>query len=219
MVMQRIRKIFFLIFVLLYGQILSFCFLPSIYQCYAETNDYEIEHTGFSQKIQKSGKPFSARHYTKTGVKRQVQIEEDKNGWMNEGSCNLNGYGTAGRLEIPELGISVALYWVSIWDYDAQYVCDLQDSAVRYSDLYIIGDHNNQAFCTLSSAHKGTNAYIYHNDGNYEQFTCVDTGMGIHDGYHIYDQYGRVDSEFTELTIYTCHGSWQTPFMSQWVKN
>lgn len=157
-----------------------------------------------------------------TMVKSCTPIEEEpedvSGSWYNAGSCNINGYGNAGRLEIPDLGISVALFWTNIWDYGAQAIADWNDSAIRYSDTLLIGDHNNQAFCTLSGAVPGMMAYIYYADGSYESYVCIGCGIGCQTDFELYNQYWEDWYSFSTLNMYTCHGSWQTPFMCQWVR-
>lgn len=150
-------------------------------------------------------------------LKSKEDLKEPRFDWYNDGSVWWNGYGSAGRLEIPSVGISVALYWTNLEDYSAQYLFDCDDSAIRYSDVLLIGDRDDQAFCTLSYVVPGTEATIYYPDGSYEDYVCVDCGIGYQEIDDIFDQYDDELYSFDYLTMYTGYYNWQTPFVCQWM--
>ena len=128
-------------------------------------------------------------------------------------------FGDAGRLYIPDIGISVALYWCTLKDSDySQYITDLEDSAARFKAPGIISDHNNQEFSKLSEVMPGMKGVIIHDDGTSdENLTCIGTGMGYNNGQMLYDHNGTGMYDFTSyLTMYTCTTDWNHVFTCSW---
>lgn len=124
----------------------------------------------------------------------------------------LKVYGSSGRLEIPELDISVPLYDTSVGS--AQRIVDNLDSAVylRWGNGQIaIADHSNQAnFSNLEHAKAGESKAFIDSGTSRVQYVCYRSQVG-----HIKTDVGG-NSIFDEawnpvfwqnaggLTIYTC---------------
>lgn len=128
----------------------------------------------------------------------------------------VNGYGNAGRLIIPELNISVALFWK--WpDADGQAIVDRYDSAAYHVYYHYVADHSDQAFAPLPGACVGTTGYIEYADGTIQNIICTGAGEGYNDGYCLYDFNGRSMYEFSAfMTMYTCLYNWQHIFICTW---
>lgn len=137
--------------------------------------------------------------------------------WMQK---NLHP-GLAGRLLIPDAGIDVALYlWADLGyneDEMRQLITDAEDSALLYSDGYgfIIADHSNQEFRTLSSVRKGDVAYIIAGDSILTLICDLRTN-GINTGFGITDAYGDPVSLDEDFTCYTCGEDWTQIHIAGW---
>ena len=120
-------------------------------------------------------------------------------------------YGDRGRLEIPDLDISVPLY--DTYGKDSQKIVDTYNSAayLHWGEQVAIADHASQAnFIRLNQVREGiTDAYIV-NQGAREKYVCYQSQVGhiqtVNGKNQIYDAKWR--SVFTQntsgLTIYTC---------------
>ena len=120
-------------------------------------------------------------------------------------------YGTHGRLEIPDLAISVPLNGIECGP--AQKVIDLEDSAIylNWPNQTVIADHCHQGnFSNLNQAIPGqTKAFILEPDSK-KSFVCYQTQIGHikigeksnilfdHDWIPVYK------SNVGGLTMYTC---------------
>lgn len=123
-------------------------------------------------------------------------------------------YGSQGRLEINELGISVPLYDTSRGD--AQKLVDDVDSAayLRWGTQVAVADHACQAnFANLSRAVPGRTIAVIDRKTSQEQYMCYRTQVGhiriIAPGNNnIYDaNWAPVKTQNAGgLTIYTCMG-------------
>lgn len=91
-----------------------------------------------------------------------------------------NVYGTYGRLEIPDLNISIPLNGIELGP--AQKVIDLEDSAIylKWPNQVVIADHCHQAnFSNLNKAIPGhTKAYIATDPENKKWLVCCKTQVG-----------------------------------------
>ena len=85
-------------------------------------------------------------------------------------------YGSAGRLSIPDIGYSAALYDCSDADmYTKQIAVNNEDSAcyIAFMDTAYIGDHGYQGFLSIKNAVPGvTVAVITQQDGRTEKYLC-----------------------------------------------
>lgn len=128
-----------------------------------------------------------------------------------------NGYGNAGRFFIPDVGISVALFYST-----EQWVVDAGDSANIYPYLpqfWTIGDHWNQSFNTLYYVQPGTSAYIEYVDGSRENYVCTGSGYSWRTEETLYD-WNNVPWDYwtTDLATFTCAGTgdYHDVFVATW---
>lgn len=120
-----------------------------------------------------------------------------------------------GRLYIPEVNISVALY-----EDDAQFITDRADSAniifLGDSDDYTIADHNNQEFSKLFNVNVGMYGYIELKNGNIISLKCVDVFNGHNTGVRITDENGVNADNRTDYMTYTCMDNWRNVRICLW---
>lgn len=144
-------------------------------------------------------------------------------------------YGDKGRLIIPSVGVSVALYKCDWFDksHGGQTCVDNYDSAAWlvsentpdfWSDYFdnsvIIADHTEQGFNAIKSMMCGDIAYIYNSDGTCEKYEHIKTDYNgsnvdtyIPDlNYNLWKprwsdgQYATIGHKFPEyITMYTCN--------------
>lgn len=91
----------------------------------------------------------------------------------------IRKYGTHGRIEIPELGISVPLY--DSVNGNSQELCDNADSAVcmKWSSQIAIADHCNQGnFSNLNKARVGRTIATIDQQDKKEHYRCVRSQIG-----------------------------------------
>lgn len=144
-------------------------------------------------------------------------------------------YGDKGRLIIPSVGVSVALYQCDWFDksHGGQTCVDNYDSAAwlvaenipdYWSDYFdnsvIIADHTEQGFNAIKSMTCGDIAYIYNSDGTCEKYEHIKTdynGSNVENyiperNYNLWKprwsdgQYATIGHKFPEyITMYTCN--------------
>ena len=144
-------------------------------------------------------------------------------------------YGDKGRLIIPSVGVSVALYQCDWFDksHGGQTCVDNYDSAAWlvsentpdfWSDYFdnsvIIADHTEQGFNAIKSMTYGDIAYIYNSDGTCEKYEHIKTdynGSNVNTylpdlNYNLWKprwsdgQYATIGHEYPEyITMYTCN--------------
>ena len=144
-------------------------------------------------------------------------------------------YGDKGRLIIPNVGVSVALYQCDWFDksHGGQTCVDNYDSAAWlvsentpdfWSDYFdnsvIIADHTEQGFNAIKSMTCGDIAYIYNSDGTCEKYEHIKTdynGSNVNTylpelNYNLWKprwsdgQYATIGHKFPEyITMYTCN--------------
>ena len=133
-------------------------------------------------------------------------------------------YGTFGRLDIPSIGIGVALNYVDLRDGTAQSVVDAYDSAAYFfwhDCKYVIADHNNQGFANLRNAQVGSYAQISNADGYVDTYICTRVCTdGRNTQYDLLDEYGiSADSSVNcSLLMYTCNQDWEHITLTFWEK-
>ena len=145
-------------------------------------------------------KPMSPEAVVFLGRNRQVEREISANPGM------------IGRLVIPGLGISVALYTDGEGATEQeilQNLCDREDAAAFFDDGfgYLIADHNNQAFWNLDSVQPGDRAFILR--GHSILSLECDLRMDAHNyGQGIVDAAGNYISARSDYVCYTCQDNW-----------
>mgnify|MGYP002624367419 CR=1 FL=1 len=130
-------------------------------------------------------------------------------------------YGTAGRLHIPSVGISVPINFVRLAIDDAQQVVDAPDSAAYFwlkDVMPVIADHNNQSFSTLHRVKKGDVAFVANADGGVGKYVCNHVCYGTNTGTDILDDEGFSIAETVtaSLIMYTCCDNWHDVLITYW---
>ena len=131
----------------------------------------------------------------------------------------LGPEGTAGRLVIPSVGISVA---VNLPGEDAQLTADEPDSACwmeyGYGQNPVIGDHVNQEFSALSLVKPGDTCTLVKGGRPYE-YRCLSVGYGSNIETDVLDSSGVsiFQREEDKLFLYTCANGWRYVFISEWL--
>lgn len=113
--------------------------------------------------------------------------------------------GMIGRLEIPSIGVDVALFSSS-----SQSVVDAADSAAYFTlgNCTIVADHSNQGFDAIKSISVGATAYI--DTGESEtKLTCTEICQGTNTGHDLLDSNGISISTRSGYAFYTCNDNWQ----------
>ena len=131
-------------------------------------------------------------------------------------------FGTAGRLEIPSVGVGVALYITDLYQQNVQSVVDAWDSAAVFpyrDSVTVIADHNNQGFASLKNVGVGDTAFISQQNGSFDTYVCTRVCYNGHNlGTELVDEYGeQVESNIDgELIMYTCNDCWQNITITYW---
>lgn len=116
--------------------------------------------------------------------------------------------GAAGRLRIPQYGISIPLY-ASM----AQSTVDAPNSAAwfSYNGVMVIGDHWNQnGFSAVRGMAVGTRVYIDNQDGTTSNYTVTWSGTGVNASTQLlFSDGSNVDGRYGGLVLYTCLSDWQ----------
>ena len=155
---------------------------------------------------------------TQEPIPAQSPAQEDASIYYDYSYYPDDGYTTydfdqssarAGRLYIPGVGIDVGL---NSGD-NAQAIVDAYDSAWYKEYIvgddqrsYIIGDHNNQGFSTLSYVSVGDEAYITNEDGSTTTLRCREVLDAHNDGWLVTDDGRVLGFEENAYVMYTCHG-------------
>lgn len=122
---------------------------------------------------------------------------------------NFSGY-----FCIPDVGINVPIYYINydVWTSPtiaAQNYTDLENAATLlegWTNYLIVADHIDQSFQNLPSVEVGSTAFIQWYDNTILEFVCVETGVGLNDGYELYDQNGSSYYDWDcDLVTYTCN--------------
>ena len=128
--------------------------------------------------------------------------------------------GDCGRLIIPDLSISVALYDINNKSSDeGQKITDDDDSAAWcYNQAYYghpcrvaIADHNFQGFERIAAAVPGvTNAYLL-KDGILSEYLCKAKYSGYNKLKYVSDAFGNdiIDLSSKDIIVYTCKFGWE----------
>lgn len=125
--------------------------------------------------------------------------------------------GSAGRLYIPSVYFSVAMYYSS--GDDGQQITDRSDSALyfRHKGRYGIADHNYQGFYKMKNAKIGSLAYIRKPNGAVEKYKLINKFSGHNTGTLLTDNNYTPISEYAgDLFMYTCNDNWHNITISLW---
>ena len=120
-----------------------------------------------------------------------------------------------GRLYIPDLSISVALYYGH-----QQYITDRKDSAniFCFEDFrgYTISDHNYQEFSKLLNVKTGMRGYIQNKYVGRIDIVCTDVFNGRNNGAYIVDENGANAMNMSDYMMYTCRNSSSNVLICLW---
>lgn len=119
-----------------------------------------------------------------------------------------------GRLYIPDVDISVALYYGA-----QQEICDREDSAnifcMSVFDGFYIADHNTQEFGKLANVKVGTKGYIRLFDDTIVGIVCTEILNGKNTGNYIVDEDGNTNLD-ADYLMYTCQDTTRNILICLW---
>lgn len=122
---------------------------------------------------------------------------------------NGESLGTLGRLFLPSVDFSVAVYSTDLSNGDAaQKIVDNKDSAAYFQirNKFVIADHNHQGFHRITNIEVGEKAYIKNSNGQIEVYKMVNKLEGMNLGYDLtdLDEKSVLDGQ-GDLILYTCY--------------
>ena len=122
--------------------------------------------------------------------------------------------GMIGRLYIPSVGVSVALY-----NSFSQGTVDAGDSAATYRSVnMVIADHKHQGFSKMKSSVPGSTIAYINNGNTVQAYMCVEKNNGRNNETSLVDCNGA--SLYTKcpggLVMYTCNAHWSDITYSCW---
>lgn len=130
--------------------------------------------------------------------------------------------GTLGRLYLPTINYSVAVYYANVYnneEYNAQTIVDNEDSAAYYQlgNKYIIADHYYQGFKKIINLSVGDEAHIKMNDGTIKKYHLENKLVGQNTSVDLTDEAGNsIQTMDGTLVMYTCYGSDKTIMITLW---
>lgn len=189
-----------------------------------QSNTYEVGNINYvkpkpqPKPVQKSIKQSnqqlvtkSTKQSTKQSATRSTQRSTNQSAKQ---STKRYKYGDQGRLFLPSINTSVALYNVNIRtssDEELQQVVDNYDSAIYAPDKYagpgiVIGDHRSQSFRNIGRIKVGQKAFIENADGLRQYYKCISIDRhGRNTGDYLLDS-DNVDAwTYDCLTLYACN--------------
>lgn len=142
-----------------------------------------------------------------TKNKNEIEIKQ-----VIKPKVEIGKYGDRGRLYLPSINTSVALYNCTVDESNqgkAQRIVDGEDSAVVMEKWMgngtVIGDHNNQAFRNLKRLSVGDVAYIDDKDGM-TRYRCKEVDRnGLNLVSSLIDSNGDSAWDKYPLSLYTCN--------------
>lgn len=153
----------------------------------------------------------STKQSTKQSATRSTQRSTNQS---SKQSAKRYKYGDQGRLFLPSINTSVALYDVNIRtssDAELQRIVDNYDSAMYSLDEYagpgiVIGDHRSQSFKNIGRIKVGQQAFIENADGSRQYYKCISIDRhGRNTGDYLLDS-DNVDAwTYDCLTLYACN--------------
>lgn len=126
--------------------------------------------------------------------------------------------GDSGRLYIPSVDVSVALYDSHVGGSYVQWIVDNWDSAAWCESFKggcgYIADHWNQGFINIKECNTGDFAYIKTRD-DVRIFECIanTNGYNIEDSIVTYEGEDLRDIDWADFCCYTCNGNWRNIIM------
>ena len=210
----------------------SFACLYSI----AQKNVKSISNTDYCLQDYKESETeeVKAEYYEEPVVEQQIS-SQFASGNNNVSSSSRNtGYvsstpsnlGDIGRLSIPAVGYTAALYnGLPLGSAGAQQIVNAVDSACWVSYPYsgytttYIGDHNYQGFERMKSSVPGvTRAYITWTDGSTSSYVCMSVQYNcVKQGAYITDEAGNsIYQSGYSIAMVTCNYNSSTVTVSYW---
>lgn len=177
-----------------------------------QINNQEVEEKVTTEKLVESKKVTPKDEKKEEKISPQIPDKKVSNLELIK---NDNGkIGTVGRLYIPSVNLSVAVYNASILNddtYNAQEIVDNIDSAAYYKldNHYVIADHNYQGFKKILNLKNNAKekAYIKKKDGSIISYTMRSKFVGQNTKVDLVNEEGiSVSNEAGDLIIYTCYG-------------
>ena len=172
-----------------------------------------------------------AEYYEEPVVEQYIPTQySTRNNNVSVPSTSSNNYvapapslGDIGRLSIPAVGYTAALYnGLPRGSAGAQQIVNAVDSAcyVNYGfGTTYIGDHNYQGFENMKSSVPGvTRAYITWTDGSTSSYVCMSVQYNcVKNGAYIYDEGGNsIYSSGYSIAMVTCNYNSSTVTVSYW---
>lgn len=152
----------------------------------------------------------------------QVIIKENNISIEEELKKKKDILGTRGRLYIPSVKFSVAIYYAIAEDgsdYNAQEIVDKKDSAAyfHFETHEMIADHNYQGFNKIIDLPIGTKAYIKLSDENIMTYELTAKNIGKNLGADIVNSEGESIADINDsLIMYTCYDSSNSIMITFW---
>lgn len=131
-------------------------------------------------------------------------------------------FGTLGRLYLPTINHSVAVYYANVYNntsYNAQKIVDDEDSAAYYQlgNKYIVADHYYQGFKKIVNLNVGDTASIKMNDGTVKNYYLKNKLIGINASADLTDEAGNsIQTMDGTLVMYTCYTSDKKIMITLW---
>lgn len=185
-----------------------------------QSNTYEVGNINYvkpkpqPKPVQKSTKQSNQQLATKSTKQSATRSTQRSTNQSSKQSTKRYKYGDQGRLFLPSINTSVALYNVNIRtssDEDLQQVVDNYDSAMYSLDKYagpgiVIGDHRSQSFKNIGRIKVGQKAFIENADGSRQYYKCISIDRhGQNTGDYLLDS-DNVDAwTYDCLTLYACN--------------
>lgn len=195
----------------------------------AATKDYSVADLPFvppETAVEETSTEYPVTAESPTELQTEPQTKEAElstNLPISESAAQLTEsvYGTAGRLHIPSVEISVPINFVRLAIDDVQKVVDAPDSAAYFwfkDVMPVIADHNDQSFSTLHRVKKGDVAFVANADGGVGKYVCNCVCYGTNTGTDLLDNEGFsiADTVTASLIMYTCCDNWQNVLLTYW---
>lgn len=180
------------------------------------------------KKISDITKESSTTNKTASVVKEEPKVQETiqqpakNNQIIVKPSPKPEKLGTLGRLYLPTINYSVAVYYANVYnneEYNAQTIVDNEDSAAYYQlgNKYIIADHYYQGFKKIINLSVGDEAHIKMNDGTIKKYHLENKLVGQNTSVDLTDEAGNsIQTMDGTLVMYTCYGSDKTIMITLW---
>ena len=185
-----------------------------------QSNTYEVGNINYvkpkpqPKPTQKSTKQSNQQLAAKSTNQSATRLTQRSTNQSSKQSAKRYKYGDQGRLFLPSINTSVALYDAGqALESDianTQRIVDNYDSAAYMDKLFgpglVIGDHRSQNFKRIGKLRPGHQAYIEYADGSRQYFECVSVdrhGKNFSDS--MVDSNGVGAWDFDGMTLYACN--------------